>query len=174
MSETAIKDAILRWLREQGCYAVGQRRGARFSPSPAVLVRFWEKVRITDGCWLWMGGTIKGYGCFNSGIERVSQYAHRFAYYLWYGLEERILDHQCDTPSCVRPHHLKPTTHKENILRGRSFSAINARKTRCPTGHPYIESNIYYLRGQRYCRTCRSSQGIKQRDAGLTKTVNVR
>lgn len=28
MSETAIKDAILRWLREQGCYAVKVHGGA--------------------------------------------------------------------------------------------------------------------------------------------------
>lgn len=66
------------------------------------------------------------------------------------------LDHVvCDTPGCVRPDHLRPSTTRENVLRGRSGSAENARKTHCIHGHEFSLENTQIDRnGKRVCRAC--------------------
>ena len=54
------------------------------------------------------------------------------------------------------PEHLEPVTVRENLLRGEGPSALHAKKTHCPQGHPYAGDNLYIhpTRGLRYCRTC--------------------
>jgi hypothetical protein len=57
------------------------------------------------------------------------------------------LDHMCDTTnglrSCVNVYdHLKPVTPRANTLRGRSPTAIAARKTHCKNGHPLSGDNL--------------------------------
>ena len=120
--------------------------------------RFWAKVEQVDPdlCWEWMGAqTPLGYGRFRA--FRRSVLAHRFAYELLVGpipsgLE---LDHLCCNPSCVRPDHLDPVTHHENILRGRSPAAQHARKTHCKRGHEFTPENTYFRsNGNRRCRFC--------------------
>jgi len=66
------------------------------------------------------------------------------------------LDHVvCDTPGCVRPDHLRPSTTKENVLRGRGGSAQNARKAHCSRGHKFSAGNTYVdSLGRRNCREC--------------------
>lgn len=82
--------------------------------------RFWAKVAVSDGCWLWTGATNeRGYG----HIVRAGRFvqAHRAAYELAGGEipEGLVLDHLCREPRCVRPSHLEPVTHRENLARGR-------------------------------------------------------
>jgi hypothetical protein len=60
----------------------------------------------------------------------------------------------CIGPSCARPEHVRPVTHRENVLRGRGAAAQNARKTTCLNGHPYDRVN---RQGARYCSTCRAA-----------------
>jgi hypothetical protein len=68
------------------------------------------------------------------------------------GLE---LDHLCRNRSCVNPAHLEAISHKENILRGESFSSINAKRTHCKHGHEFTPENTYRWRGKmRTCRAC--------------------
>ncbi len=51
--------------------------------------------------------------------------------------------------------HLLPVTPRINTLRGRSFSAINFRKTHCGTcGTEYDLLNTHFHRGRRDCRAC--------------------
>lgn len=83
--------------------------------------RFWAKVEKTNGCWLWTGGTARGYGQFRLGGGRGSKNvrAHRYAYELLVGpipagLE---IDHTCENKLCVRPDHLEPVTKKVNLER---------------------------------------------------------
>ncbi len=96
----------------------------------------------------------EGYGQFYLNGRQCK--AHRVSYELFRknipdGL---VIDHLCNNPSCVNPWHLKPVTSKENILRGVSFSAINARKTHCKRGHEFTKENTYiYARGKS-CRVC--------------------
>ena len=127
------------------------------------LERFFEKVEITEGCWIWRGAMGRNYGVFTfDGKLRV---AHR-------GLWEKImgpvpagmeLDHLCRNPACVRLDHLEPVTRSENMKRSmpyRSMSGVaaeNVAKTHCKAGHPYTEDNIYRIAnrpGARYCRDC--------------------
>lgn len=86
-------------------------------------VRFWRFVRKTAKCWLWMGAThstmkygIFGLGSRQAGVAR----AHRFSYCLDRGIPLSAIDglvirHKCDNPSCVRPEHLEPGSHEDNV-----------------------------------------------------------
>jgi len=130
--------------------------------------RFWPKVDKhgpiperhpeLGSCWLWTRSTAgAGYGWFWDGEKPT--YAHRWALEdangpLPEGLEP---DHLCDNPPCVKaladehgPAHIRATTHRVNVLRSRSVSGINARKTHCPRGHPY---DLATTQG-RWCSIC--------------------
>lgn len=82
-----------------------------------VAARFWAKVDKSGECWLWTGRKDDGgYGRFTfNGKERL---AHRVSYELTHGPipEGQDIRHlECDTPACVRPDHLKPGSHLQNM-----------------------------------------------------------
>ena len=130
-------------------------------------VRFWPKVDQSagpDACWPWLANvTWDGYGLFYLGRDVDGRdhniRPHRFAYQVVVGpipagLE---LDHLCKNTVCVNPAHLEPVTGAENKRRGDSFSGLNARKTECLRGHPFIAANVRInANGRRVCRTCQS------------------
>ena len=138
--------------------------------------RFWPKVN-KDGplsdfaphlgpCWLWTSTKDKrGYGYIGEGGRRGrSRSAHQIAYELVVGpIPEGLeLDHLCMVPSCVRPDHLEPVTHEENIRRateaGRNH---NTQKTVCPQGHAYEGDNLVInSMGRRECRICKRQRGL--------------
>lgn len=107
-------------------------------------------------CWEWQGAiAVTGYGvCKRRGRTR---FAHRAAYMELVGPipEGLTIDHLCRNHRCVNPVHLEAVTITENILRGTSPAAQNARKTHCLRGHPFNEANTYMTpRGGRVCRAC--------------------
>lgn len=112
---------------------------------------FWRRVRLTDGCWLWLGEVDKdGYGKHRIFGRRWM--VHRLVYEQVVGEipDGLVLDHLCNVRNCCRPEHLEPVTTRENVLRW-------ARKiTHCPQGHPYDEENTGYQGGgtRRRCRAC--------------------
>ena len=133
--------------------------------------RFWRWVN-KDGpipghrpelgrCWVWTGGLADGYGVFS--IKNRQHKAHILSYTWAKGEipEGYERDHLCRNPPCVNPDHLEAVTGPENMLRGMSPWAKNARKTHCPQGHPYDEENTYHYRGERHCREC-----ARQRNRG--------
>jgi hypothetical protein len=68
------------------------------------------------------------------------------------------LDHLCRVRHCVYPAHLEPVTPRENVLRGETVAASNARKTHCLRGHPFDEVNTCHWQsrpGRRDCRECK-------------------
>ena len=106
-------------------------------------------------CWIWIGAKFSnGYGHLRRNYKDLL--AHKFAFEAQNGPVPSglVLDHLCQQKACVRPEHLEPVTQRINLLRGTGASAVNARKTHCPQGHQYTESNIYRRYGQRYCRAC--------------------
>jgi len=65
------------------------------------------------------------------------------------------IDHLCRVRCCVNPDHLEAVTHRENILRGNTFAAVNAAKTHCPKGHEYTPENTrIHTGGRRQCIAC--------------------
>ena len=126
-------------------------------------VRFNKKWKLStehfldgDPCWEWTASKYPGgYGQFAKGGRNIP--AHRFAYehYCEAIPEGLCLDHLCRVRHCVNPMHLEPVTNRENCQRGEG-GQHEARKTRCPQGHPYDEANTYTdPNGYRECRTCR-------------------
>lgn len=134
--------------------------------TPQQEARFWAKVVKTESCWIWTGAkTPYGHGNLNTGQPGHSRVAHRFGYEFMVGQvpDGLELDHLCRNPPCVRPEHLEPVTHLENVRRGES-GQWQAAKTHCPKGHEYTPENTdlrKHSRGgpNRVCVSCRRING---------------
>jgi hypothetical protein len=133
-------------------------------PRPSLETRLWSRVDASGDCWEWTGAKVMGYGRIGhlvNGRKRVAQ-VHRVAYELLVGPipAGMHIDHLCRNHSCVNPDHLEVVTQATNNLRGYSPIARAARRTHCPSGHPYSGSNLIVFRGHRICRTCRARHNI--------------
>lgn len=140
--------------------------------------RFWSKVDKTSDHWMWTDKPTKsgtGYGQFQIGTHAKPKTvsAHCFAYELLVGPvpEGLELDHLCRVTICVKviadelsAAHIEAVTHRENILRGVGWCAIQARKTHCFNGHEFTLENTYVKpsTGHRDCRIC-MREGDKRR-----------
>lgn len=143
------------------CRTCSLARQRKLRPTKAEIV--WQRIeRQADGCWFWTGAISNtGYGTYG----KPAALAHRLVYEL---LVEPIpeglqIDHLCRNRACVNPSHLEPVSQRTNLARGESPTAINARKTECPQGHPYDADNTYVnpKTGWRMCRTCNRIRAIK-------------
>jgi hypothetical protein len=128
----------------------------------SAIDRFMIKIAISNKefngtpCWEWFGyKDERGYG--NLKDCQIQQRAYGWAYKYFFGKVPKglELDHLCNNTSCVNASHLKPVTHKENVLRGNALSAHNARKTKCIHGHEFNQTNTHIDKtGARHCRVC--------------------
>lgn len=145
--------------------------------------RFWTKVQETSGgCWEWTASRYvqNGYGQFGFKGKN-SRTAHSVAWEALIGPvpEGLELDHLCRNRACCNPAHLEPVTHRENTLRGTSPSALHAKKTHCPKGHPYEGDNLLVRvkdggRKSRECRACTTEQRRARREREDPAAVNAR
>lgn len=137
--------------------------------------RIYSKIAFAEGggCYLWTATKGRsGYGHINwNGAVRE---AHRAVYTILISDPGKLeLDHLCHNADlacpggrcshrlCVRIGHLRPGSHRENVLAGRTFVADEAKRTHCPRNHPYDEVNTFYERsGTRKCRTCRRAYDL--------------
>lgn len=105
-----------------------------------------SEVDLATGCWNWSGTRMeRGYGWIGARL------AHRASYEFFVGPIPKglVIDHLCNTPSCINPQHLRACTQSENVIRAK-------RKPACPNGHRYDEKNTYFTpTGRIRCRDCR-------------------
>lgn len=119
---------------------------------------------VLDACWDSLG-TPNGNGYRTMTVDGRKQYVHRISYLLFHGSipPRMVIDHLCRNRGCWNPRHLDLTTNAENILRGESPPAQNARKTHCSIcGSEYRPDGKY-----RRCGPC------KQRIRKDTKRLGV-
>lgn len=139
--------------------------------------RFSNSFDISEsGCWNWKKSIDKdGYsqiglwGRYGSNHKSGQFPAHRVMYELIKGemKPDEQIDHLCKNILCVNPAHLEAVDKDTNNIRGNSPSAIHARKTHCPKGHPYNSENTYKHRngqGKVYTRKCKTCVSIRMKD----------
>ena len=100
-------------------------------------------------------GTPNGNGYRTRRINGKKVYLHRLAWEQANGPIPvgMVIDHLCRNRECVNVEHLEVVSNAENILRGESRPAQNARKDRCPAcGNDYTQDGRY-----RRCRSCRQA-----------------
>lgn len=118
-----------------------------------------------NGCWEWVGAHHhKGYGMWDGkGIDRL---AHREMYKRHKGpiAPGLQIDHLCKNPPCVNPDHLEAVTQRENNRRSDSPTARNAKKRRCPRGHPYVFRHYGRRKyhPQRICLECGAARALRR------------
>ena len=108
--------------------SIGRRYPASKNKTPRpVAERLWEKVEITDSCWLWTGSrTADGYGEISEGGPKSGRrrfYVHRLAWEILVGPipEDMTIDHvaeRCGNRHCVNVAHMEVVTRAENGRRG--------------------------------------------------------
>jgi hypothetical protein len=146
------------------------RKGITKEEFPA---HFWAKVNMPAvGCWEWQASKTGGGGYGAVGVNGKSTSAHRVSYELFYGpiLNNLLVRHTCDNPSCVRPDHLTLGTYSDNMrdrtTRNRCNSA-NGAKLECKRGHALTPENVRITKiGSRQCLACHkimNAEGQKSR-----------
>ena len=99
--------------------------------------RFWAKVDVSGDCWEWTAACFgNGYGQFRVWPNENHRGAHCVVWEMLVGPipEGFEIDHRCKNRACVNPDHLEPVPQIVNLMRSEAWSAVNARKTRCPKG----------------------------------------
>jgi len=121
-----------------------------------------------SGCWMWTAALNHAeYGKIGLSRRKGWDLAHRVSWRLYRGEIPKglTLDHLCRVRCCVNPDHLELVTLKVNTLRGAGTSAVNARKTHCPRGHPYDRQLLSgRQKGRRFCSVCHKASTMKYRD----------
>jgi hypothetical protein len=127
---------------------------------------FWAKVQKGKTCWLWLGSPkgVNRYGQF--AINRKIYSAHRVSYMMHFGEipEGMCILHTCNNKRCVNPSHIRLGTQIDNMTSAaedKLFHNHNKNKTHCSNGHEYTNSNTYWYKGSRCCRTCNRISSTK-------------
>ena len=125
------------------------------------MTRFFDKVDMTESCWLWKAGLRgkTGYGAFKLNGKVVD--AHRVSYQINIGEipDGMYVCHSCDNRLCVNPNHLFLGSAKANWKDGfdkgriKLLGGIDTSKLK---KHP---SKGAYNRGCR-CNECKAIQNM--------------
>lgn len=132
--------------------------------------RFFDKVYMSlDGHWYWIGAsTGSGYGHIQDAEQRRMRGAHEISFELHGGVipPGKEIDHTCRIRLCVNPRHLRPLTHRANVLGGTGPISANAQKTHCLRGHEFDEANTKTSmrdgHPRRLCRKCAQAREKKR------------
>ena len=128
--------------------------------------RFWSKVKVQDGCWVWTGAKTQGYGVVTLGPRGAGSIrAHRLSYILHKGEipAGMLVLHQCDNPECTNPYHLELGNNADN-MRHVSERKRNpqSQKTHCVHGHEFTFENTITDGVRRSCRQCKNENQKKR------------
>lgn len=121
--------------------------------------RIFGNVEVRGDCLLYRGAlTSDGYARVKMKGRKYP--LHRLSYEHVIGRIPKAMqiDHVCRRRECVNPGHLEPVTPQENVLRGNTLAAKNAKKTRCANGHLYNRRNT---NDDRECSSCKKAYGRK-------------
>jgi hypothetical protein len=131
----------------------------------SILLRFINKIRFTDTCWIWTASTTKrGYPKFKLRSYTLVL-SHRQAYEWWVGplVPSLTIDHVkevCNNIKCVNPDHLEQVTRVENSYRQHGVNAIH-----CKNGHLRSEwTRSQPSTGKKYCIKCARLAGQMRYD----------
>jgi HNH endonuclease len=135
-----------------------RQTAAKVISDAQALARLLRSCRFEGDCWIWTGSACTGgYGHLRLGgwrhyRPRQTILVHRLSYELHKGSipDGLTIDHLCRQRRCFNPNHLDAVTMRENTMRSDAVTAVHARKTHCPAGHPYV-----LISGRRSCRICR-------------------
>lgn len=108
-------------------------------------------------CWLWQGHVGPDGYARSVFLNKKQESVHRVSYLTFVGEIPggMAIDHICRNRKCCNPKHLQVLSVKENTLLGIGPTARNRKKTHCPRGHAFDESNTYIdTRNARKCRAC--------------------
>lgn len=139
---------------------------------------FWKKVNKNGPdymgigcCWLWTAAKSSGYGLYSipnriTGGKKRMECAHRLSFQMAYGEipSGLTVNHNCETPLCVNPAHLRLMTPRENGAYSGNMGEMERMKTHCANGHAYDRANTYFTaKGHRDCRMCGKIQAAGYR-----------
>lgn len=127
-------------------------------PRPSLQERFYNKVKKTQSCWLWVGTKNgRGYGVIGDGGKLLL--AHRVSYRLFNGdlLIGLCVLHKCDNTSCVNPDHLWLGSQRENMrdkcLKGRACGSKGVRNGRAKLNENLVKEIRRLYKTQEFSHT---------------------
>ena len=146
-------------------------------PEKDYNVKFWSKVRKTDGCWLWQGQNAPG-ATPTFRVPGAYIKANRYAYAYAHGPLDKdvvLMRTGCQEALCVNPAHYSPSTREDAFAQLRASRQV-AQDSQCRNGHPRTEANTMLNQdGSRRCRICNVEAGrrfITQRREGTLPMEN--
>jgi hypothetical protein len=79
--------------------------------------RFFEKVKKTDSCWIWLAAKNGGYGWMWDPFKRTQVRSHQWLKALVDGPcpKSRECCHTCNVRECVNPQHIYYGTRRDNM-----------------------------------------------------------
>jgi len=130
-----------------------------------------------NGCWVWTGSAVSGYGRITLRGQTWSVHRLVFEAFVRHVKRREVVDHLCGNGLCCNPEHLQAIVQAINIERWRTARGnVHWRHkiTHCRRGHPLSGDNLAWRRGRkgrkyRVCRICENNR--KAEDERRRKAV---
>ena len=139
--------------------------------SKTFALRFFNKFRKTDGCWVWLGCKSFGYGKLARGKiangKKRPIWAHRASWILYRGPvpDGMWVLHHCDNRACVNPDHLFLGRAKDNTqdMMNKGRGGHGCCSGEAAYNHKLTDNRV---------RLIRASVGVRQRTLAAQFGVN--